>query len=331
MPVKKTPQGTYRSQFQFSGVRYDKSFTTAKEAKHWEAETKRLAGLGQNTGVILDKRHVSELAHKWYDLHGNTLTDGKHQLNALLKAFDTIGDPLARNFTAETFLNYRRDRLAAGISENMVNHELTYTKAMFNWLIRFNEWQKENPLKHVKKVTQYDAELRYLEHHEIQTLLSALEGGRSQNPALITRICLSTGMRWNEANQLRRENLLPSQNKIRLTQTKNSKARTLLITSDLMQNILDQGEPFGRIFPLDHYNAFKLALDKTNIKLPKGQRTHVLRHTFASWYMINGGRLEVLQKILGHGTILMTMKYAHLAPDYLDTMTILNPLDCATK
>lgn len=44
---------------------------------------------------------------------------------------------------------------------------------------------------------------------------------------------------------------------------------------------------------------------------------HALRHTFASHYMMAGGNILTLQKILGHGDIKMTMIYAHLAPDYL--------------
>ena len=44
---------------------------------------------------------------------------------------------------------------------------------------------------------------------------------------------------------------------------------------------------------------------------------HALRHTFASHYMMAGGNILTLQKILGHSDIKMTMIYAHLAPDYL--------------
>ncbi|MGP9701914.1 MULTISPECIES: tyrosine-type recombinase/integrase [Halomonas] len=54
-----------------------------------------------------------------------------------------------------------------------------------------------------------------------------------------------------------------------------------------------------------------------DIELPRGQRTHVLRHTFASHFVINGGNLLTLQKIMGHQSIQMTMRYAHLAPDHL--------------
>ena len=52
----------------------------------------------------------------------------------------------------------------------------------------------------------------------------------------------------------------------------------------------------------------------------------MLRHTFASHFIMNGGNLLTLQKILGHQTINMTMRYAHLAPDHLSEALIYNPL-----
>lgn len=50
---------------------------------------------------------------------------------------------------------------------------------------------------------------------------------------------------------------------------------------------------------------------------PMERPWHALRHTFASHYMMSGGNILTLQKILGHSDIKMTMIYAHLAPDYL--------------
>ena len=66
--------------------------------------------------------------------------------------------------------------------------------------------------------------------------------------------------------------------------------------------------------------------DFGTIALPPGQATHVMRHTFASHFMINGGNILVLQKILGHSSLTVTMRYAHLAPDHLNEARQLNPL-----
>lgn len=66
-------------------------------------------------------------------------------------------------------------------------------------------------------------------------------------------------------------------------------------------------------------------LERSGLRLPDGQASHVLRHTFASHFVQNGGNLVVLQKILGHSTINMTMRYAHLAPDHLQESITLNP------
>jgi hypothetical protein len=46
-------------------------------------------------------------------------------------------------------------------------------------------------------------------------------------------------------------------------------------------------------------------------------RFHDLRHTYASHFVMAGGNLLALQKLLGHADLKTTMKYAHLAPDYL--------------
>jgi len=94
--------------------------------------------------------------------------------------------------------------------------------------------------------------------------------------------------------------------------------------SDRLQKLLPKKR--GVLFT-PAYESFKAALGRAGIELPKGQWTHVLRHTFASYFMMRGGNILVLQQILGHSTIMMTMRYAHFAPNHLDAAVMLNPFD----
>nr|WP_258189335.1 tyrosine-type recombinase/integrase [Stutzerimonas stutzeri] len=67
-------------------------------------------------------------------------------------------------------------------------------------------------------------------------------------------------------------------------------------------------------------------MGRTSIVLPRGQASHALRHPFASHFIQNGGNILTLQKILGHSSLVMTMQYAHLAPEHLAEAVKLNPL-----
>lgn len=78
---------------------------------------------------------------------------------------------------------------------------------------------------------------------------------------------------------------------------------------------------------LSSLSAFRKAVSRSKIELPKGQMTHVLRHTFASHYVIGGGNIVKLRDTLGHSEITTTMRYAHLAPDHLEEALELNPLN----
>jgi site-specific recombinase XerD len=52
-------------------------------------------------------------------------------------------------------------------------------------------------------------------------------------------------------------------------------------------------------------------------KLREDLTPHSLRHTFASWLVMRGTPLRTVQQLLGHASITMTMRYAHLSPDHL--------------
>jgi site-specific recombinase XerD len=100
------------------------------------------------------------------------------------------------------------------------------------------------------------------------------------------------------------------------------------ISKGLESQLLDHHKTYkleNRIFS-SAYSAFREALEETNLKLSEGQLTHILRHSFASHFMINGGNIIALQKILGHSSLVMTMRYAHLSPEHLQETLTLNPL-----
>lgn len=78
-------------------------------------------------------------------------------------------------------------------------------------------------------------------------------------------------------------------------------------------------------FP-DCYKKFGESVTAVGLELPAGQLTHVLRHTFARHYMMNGGDILTLQRVLGHASLDMTMKYAHHSPGHLAEVVNLNPL-----
>ncbi|MFC0141895.1 tyrosine-type recombinase/integrase [Erwinia mallotivora] len=74
------------------------------------------------------------------------------------------------------------------------------------------------------------------------------------------------------------------------------------------------------------YRQFYRVIRLAEITLPEGQMSHVLRHSFVIHFMMDGGNIVVLQRILGHSDIRVTMRYAHFAPDHLEEAVTNNPL-----
>ncbi|WP_244949890.1 phage integrase, partial [Vibrio sagamiensis] len=128
--------------------------------------------------------------------------------------------------------------------------------------------------------------------------------------------------RWNEAAQLKGSQL--SKFKVTFTNTKTKKNRSVPISEELYHEIY---KPTSEKLFQECYTPFCYILkNKLGVTLPSGQASHVLRHTFASHFMMNGGNILVLRDILGHADISMTMRYAHFAPDHLSEAISHNPL-----
>ncbi|MDR0250759.1 MAG: tyrosine-type recombinase/integrase [Burkholderiales bacterium] len=224
------------------------------------------------------------------------------------------------------FSEYRTQRIEGGVNKRTLNHELTYLKAMFNELARLGHWSRENPVSKVRAYKIQEAEFSYLTPNEINRLFDSLELSRNPHVGLITEICLSTGARWSEAEGLTISRV--KNESVLYTKTKTGKARSIPISVALQKKIYAHHSLYGdgeKIFG-SAFSAFREAIERAEIILPAGQLTHVLRHTFASHFMQSSGNILILQRILGHQNITMTMRYAHLAPDHLEEATRLNPL-----
>ncbi|HHW7447461.1 site-specific integrase [Pasteurella multocida] len=338
MGVRKdsTKGGKWLAEFYHDGKRVRKWFATKGEAtRFFNQEQAKNATQSENVRVVLsnDLAPLSHYAHEWYELYGQTLNDGQARLNKLLNLCSHLGDPPANKFTTQDFAEYRKKRLAGKFSadpkrppkQSTVNREHAYLRAVFNELKSLGKWSGDNPLSEISLFKENETELAFLFGDEIRRLIDECDNSRNKDLGLITRICLATGARWSEAEQLKQAQVIPY--KITYINTKSGKNRTIPISPELY-NMLPQRR--GRLFG-DAYEAFENAVDRAGIDLPKGQLTHVLRHTFASHFMMNGGNILVLKEILGHSTIEMTMKYAHFAPSHLESAVSLNPLTNPSK
>nr|WP_273190931.1 tyrosine-type recombinase/integrase [Halomonas sp.] len=311
------PDGRY-------GKRVRKTLPTQAEAKRFEAQLLTKAAQGEDyTPKKKDRRRLLELVQLWYDMHGATLKDGQSRLAKLHQLAGLMENPYAYTIRPASAAKFRQFRLEQGLSPNTVNHDIAYLRAVFNVLIQLGEWKGDNPFAAIKAIRLPERELSYLTHEQIKRLFEELKQSRNKHVTLIATLCLSTGARWSEAQYLRSE--LVRDGRVTYVDTKNGRSRSVPLSDHLYQRLKAHGPQIGRLFPRDAYQAFTNAINNAGIALPKGQRTHVLRHTFASHFIMNGGNLLTLQKILGHQSIQMTMRYAHVAPDHLTEAVTYGP------
>lgn len=333
MTVRKTDDGEWICDLRPNGVkgkRIRKRFKTKGEALAYEKYISNEMEDKPWIGEKQDNRRLSEIIDQWHDLYGRTLTDSKRMMSKLQAICAGMGNPIASQITAADFSRYREGRLKGEIPDikgrcmivkpRTVNHEQRNLSAVFGMLKKLGHWSYQNPLAGIPTFKINESMVSFLYPKEIKTLLEFLSQSNSDSVLTIAKICLATGARWSEAENLEGSQVTPF--RITYKNTKNKKVRTVPISKELYDEIPKKR---GKLFTPCR-KTFERVVKKACIDLPEGQCTHVLRHTFASHFMMNGGNILVLKEILGHADIKMTMVYAHFAPQHLEDAITKNPL-----
>ena len=232
-----------------------------------------------------------------------------------------FGDKLLHRITPLMVEDYKKIRLDKGRAKATVNREVACLKCMFNKAILWGK-AKENPVTKVQLFKEDNMIVRYLTEDERERLLKACKVSTATHLYPIVIVALNTGMRKGEILNLRWRDIDLANRFIHVETSKSGKRRDIpmndLLTETLKYGIKspgseyvfcdEKGEPFTR---LDR--SFKTALRRAGVN---NFRFHDCRHTFASYWMMSGGDIYKLSQILGHSTLKVTERYAHLSPHY---------------
>lgn len=283
MSIKKLEGGQYEVDVWprgRNGKRIRRRFEKKQEAVLFERYVLANADKKEWLGASVDRRTLSELLDTWWLLYGQTQENGEIEKRHLNKTIRALGDPAVNRLNKRMIAQHRSQRLEDGISAATINRDIYRLSGMFSTLIKLEEFRKENPCKGLEPLKEAPPAMTYLAKSEISKLLDTLTGDDRR----VALLCLSTGARWGEGSTLRGEQV--NHGRVTFLKTKNGKKRTVPISEELEKEI--KTSDTGPLFKVDYENfCERLRLVKPD--LPRGQATHVLRHTFASWFMMNGG------------------------------------------
>jgi integrase len=193
--------------------------------------------------------------------------------------------------------------------------------ALLRHLLRLahEEWETLPAVPRIRLEKEPEGRIRWLgqyAHDEEARLLAACKKSRNHDLVKIVTIALETGLRRGELLGLTWERIDLSRGVIRLELTKAGRRREVPMRQavyDVLAGL--PGPREGRVWPGGAIRtAFENAVAEAKLD---DFHFHDCRHHFASWFVMRGGNLQALQKILGHATLAMTQRYAHLSPDFL--------------
>ncbi|MCP4651899.1 MAG: tyrosine-type recombinase/integrase [Candidatus Omnitrophica bacterium] len=301
------------------GQRYRECIGTSRKLAQ-DVLRKRMVEIAE--GKFLDKKKkftikFEEFASNYVEVYSKhnkkSWKDDVSRISVLGRTFN--GMPLHK-ITPLMVEEYKAKRVKE-VKPATVNRELACLKHMFTKAVAWNK-AEDNPVKKVKLFKENNKRLRYLEQHEVDALLAVCNGYLKN----IVVVALNTGMRRGEILGLKWADIDFRRGIIYLLETKNGHKREVPMNKSVKQALVRQrkhkdseyvfykkdGSSIGSV-----KKSFLYAIKKTGII---NFKFHDLRHTFASHLVMSGIDLNTVRELLGHKSMQMTLRYAHLSPGF---------------
>ncbi len=319
-----------------------KTFSSKSLAEKWARKTE----LEIEEGTYLEKKEaekhrVSELIERYIseELANLSQTD-RLARHTQLKWWDQeIGNLTLNKVSRERLVECRRKlkteinpkgKLRSGAT---VNRYIAALSAAFGLAVTEWGWITENPFKRVRRERESDGRTRFLSEDERADLLAACKESASKNLYLITLLALSTAMRQSEILTLKWEHVNFERNTITLFKTKNKEIRVVPLVGVVKTLLTDHGKVRSLknryVFQGRHNTHARFPRKAWETALKRAEITdftfHDCRHSAASELAMNGATLHEIAAVLGHKTLAMVQRYAHLSEQH--TMSVVERMN----
>ena len=307
------------------------TFTRKTDANTWAEDTAAAIRSGKYFKSVEAKRHtLGEMADRYIrDVVPNKKSqrDTKRQLEWWK---DQIGNLTLADVTP-ALIAEKRDQLKAGEtrlktsrSPATVNRYLAALSHAFTIAIKDWGWVEDNPVLKVSKGREPRGRVRFLSDNERARVLKACKS-RSDQLYTIVVVALSTGARQGEILNLRWRDVDLTRQMIILEETKNDERRAVPLHG-LALELIREAKKARRIdtdllFPASLNPKKPMAIQKPWEEALKDAevedfRFHDLRHSAASYMAMNGASIAEIAAVLGHKTLEMVKRYAHLSEQH---------------
>ncbi len=242
-----------------------------------------------------------------------------------------LGDTPIRDLNTTHVESLLSNMRKAGKANRTQVHLRGILNVIINAAIQEGFFEGINPCQRVKVKKKDNQRVRFFSAEEATQLLEVLKARSMQlhDEALLSLFC---GLRAKEIFLLTWADVDFDNHQIFIRDPKNHKDRFAFMTSEVeaMLRLRSRGQrPSSYVFPKEDGGyqksvstiyrdvikelGFNEGISDRRLKVV----FHTLRHTFASWLVQDGTPLFTVSKLMGHSSIQMTMRYAHLAPDHL--------------